>query len=376
MILYLFWRYAIGIENFKEEKVMKKIMAIVLAVLMIASFAACTGDSANNPTNVPSGNATTDPNTTGSEVKKFKIGLSIMELTAYTWFQGVEQGARQWLAENGAAKGVDLEFQVEDSHSDPQTMLNNIENLTTAGCNGIILAPADPSSAIPLMKEKVAQGIPFVIVDYAQEAASPADEVWSTFVGHDMKALGVTAGQVAVEYLKTLNKDDPKCLFIQASQAGQVGTLRYEGFSETVLAAFPKAQIIVEGVEQQTRDAAATLMDNILTREGDTIDVVSGHNDAIVFGAYTSTKAKGYHSKFVGIAGDKDVLTLISDGDEYWLGEVLQDPVVLGYQATDAIVKVLVDHETLDKSYPLPQPEAITPANVKNYDWESWGWLG
>jgi len=348
---------------------MKKVLAILLAVvMMVGLFAGCTQPApVDKPTDEPDGQPAK---------KDFKIGLSIMELTAYTWFQGVEIGAKNYIKDAGDALGVNVTFQVEDSHSDPKTMLDNIENLCTAGCDGIILAPADPSSAIPLMKEKVAKGIPFVIVDYAQEASSDADKVWSTFVGHDNKALGVTAGQVAVEYLKTLNKEDPTCLFLYSTQAGVVGQARLNGFKETVLAAFPKAKIIEEGVENQTRDAAGSLMDNILTREGDTIDVVGGHNDAIVYGAYTSTKAKNYHAKFIGLAGDKDVLTLVTDKDEYWLGEVLQDPVVLGYQACEAIMKVLVDHIELQESYPLPQPEAITPANAANYDWQSWAWLG
>ncbi len=356
---------------------MKKYLSILLAAVMVLTLASCGGAASSAAPAEPAAESKEEAAEPAAETKEFKIGLSIMELTAYTWFQGVEEGAKQWLADNGAEKGVNLTFQVEDSHSDPQTMLTNVENLCTAGCDGIILAPADPSSAIPLMKEKTAEGIPFVIVDYAQDPASEEDIVWSTYVGHDMKALGVVSGEVAVEYLKTLGKEDPKCLFIAAAEGGAVANLRYEGFSETVLAAFPKAQIIQEMVPQQTRDASATLMDNILAREGDTFDVVAGHNDAIVYGAYTSTKAKGYHAKFVGLAGDKDVLTLISEGDEYWLGEVLQDPVVLGYQACEAIVTVLLDPSAkLDATYPLPAPEAITPDNIKDYDWQNWAWLG
>ena len=40
-------------------------------------------------------------------------------------------------------------------------------------------------------------------------------------------------------------------------------------------------------------------------------------------------------------------MTYISEGNDAWLGEVLQDPVVLGYQATDAMYKSLVLGEEL-----------------------------
>jgi len=302
-----------------------------------------------------------------------KIGVSIMEMTAYTWFLGAKEGCEKYVAEHPEANFV---FQFEDSRSDVQTMLNNIDNLVTWGAKGIILFPADPNSAIPTMKQYVAQGIPFVIGDYAQQPASDDDIVWSTFVGHDMKALGVKAGEVAVEYLKTLGKDDPVALFVSRPTSGQVSQDRVDGFSETILAAFPNARIIVEGdTGAGSADSAQSLVENVLQREP-VIDVVSGHNDAEVRGAYNAAVAANRNEiKFIGIAGAVEVLTYIDEGNPMWIGEVLQDPVVLGYQATDAMYKVLVKGEEIPLVYELPQPEAITPDNIDQYDWENWTWL-
>ncbi len=309
----------------------------------------------------------------GGAVAETKIGVSIMELTAYTWYLGVIQGCEEWAEEHPDAE---FTFQFEDSRSDVSTMLNNIDNLVTGGAQGIILFPADASSAIPTMKQYVAQGIPFVIGDYAQEPASEDDIVWETFVGHDMRALGEAAGAVAVEYLKTLDKDDPVCLFISRPTSGQVSTDRFEGFRDTVLAAFPNARIIEEGdVGAGSRDSAQSLMENVLQREA-VIDVVCGHNDAEVVGAYNAAmSANRTEIKFVGIAGDRDVLTYITEGNEYWLGEVLQDPVDLGYQATEAIYQVMVEGKEIPLVWDLPLPQAITPDNVAEYDWQNWEWL-
>lgn len=334
---------------------MKKIRAMVLVLFLIASTA---GWSQATPAPAKGG--------------KTLIGVSIMELTAYTWFLGVIDGCKQWAAEHPEAN---FTFQFEDSRSDVQTMLNNIDNLITAGAKGIILFPADASSAIPTIKQNVAKGIPFVIGDYKQQPAKPSDAVWATFVGHDMRALGVVAGKIAVDYLKTLNKPNPVCLFVSRPTSGQVSKDRFEGFRDTVLAAFPKAKVIEEGdVGAGSRASAQDLVENVLKREP-VIDVVSGHNDAEVVGAYNAAVSqKRTNIKFIGIAGDKDVLSFIAKGNPAWIGEVLQDPVVLGYQATDAMYRALKG-EKLPEIYNLPQPEAITPANIKNYDWENWSWL-
>jgi ABC-type sugar transport system substrate-binding protein len=329
---------------------MKKLCTILLASILLLSFT--MGFAAAEET---------------------KIGVSIMELTAYTWYLGVIDGVNQWAKDNPQANFV---FQFEDSRSDVSTMLNNVDNLLTWGAKGIILFPADASSAIPTIKQYTAKGIPFVIGDYAQQPNSPEDIVWKTFVGHNMKALGIKSGEVAVEYLKTLGKEAPVCLFITRPTSGQVAADRFIGFSETILAAFPKAKIIEEGdVGAGSRDSSQSLMENVLQRET-VIDVVSGHNDAEVVGAYNAAVAANRTEiKFIGIAGDKDVLTYVTNGNPMWLGEVLQNPVDLGYQATKAMYETLVEGKVLPLVWDLPMPEAITPANVANYAWQTWGWL-
>lgn len=70
--------------------------------------------------------------TATGDVQNYKIGVSIMELTAYTWYQGVIDGGKQWMADNGAADKVNFEFDFEDSRSDVQTMLTNVENMISA----------------------------------------------------------------------------------------------------------------------------------------------------------------------------------------------------------------------------------------------------
>lgn len=362
---------------------MYKNKIILTLVIFAMLFAACTPaaapaaeePAAEEPAAEPVAEepAAAEPAAEEPAAEPIKIGVSIMELSAYTWYLGVIDGCNQYVADHPDAN---FEFQFEDSRSDVQTMLNNIENLVTAGSKGIILFPADPNSAIPMMKQYVAEGIPFVIGDYEQQPASEDDIVWETFVGHNFKALGEKAGEVAVEYLKTLGKDDPVALFVSRPTSGQVSQDRVDGFSETVLEAFPNARIIVEGdVGAGSADSAQTLVENVLQREP-VIDVVSGHNDAEVRGAYNAAVAANRTEiKFIGIAGAVEVLTYIAEGNEMWLGEILQDPVVLGYQATDAMYKSLVLGEEVPLKYELPMPEAITPENIADYDWQTWSWL-
>ena len=193
-----------------------------------------------------------------------------------------------------------------------------------------------------------------------------------------MKALGVKAGEVAVEYLKTLGKDDPVCLYISVPTSGQVSQDRYDGFAETVLAAFPNAKIIDEGdTGAHNRDSAQTLVENILQRES-VIDVVCGHNDAEVVGAYNAAVAQGRDEiRFIGIAGDIDVLNWIPERQRSLAGRSPAGsgrPGLSGYRRY--VSRARSGRDAPPTSMICPNPEAITPANIADYAWQSWGWLG
>jgi len=363
-------------------KQIKKLIALILAlVLLTVVFAGCskkeeTSTSKEEKTDT-TGTTSTKEETSSSEEKKdsepILIGGSIMTL-AYPWFLGAQEGMERWAKDNPDAN---VKFQFEDSNMDIQTCITKLENMAAAGAKGIVIFPPDAKAIIPTMVDlHNNKGIKFVVGDYPQQPDDPSQIVWSTFVGHDMRALGEEAGKIAVEYLKKLGKDDPVILYISRPQSGQVSQDRFDGFTSVILESFPNAKIIEEGdAGAGDKNSAQDLMDSILQREK-TIDLVCGHNDAEVLGAYNAAVGAGRadEMKFIGIAGDKEVLAYVEEG-KHWIGEVLQDPVVLGYTAMEALWKAL-NGEKLPERYELPKPEAITPENIKNYDWRNWTWLG
>lgn len=351
----------------------KKVPAILAICLMVLSTT-MTGCSNATTSPVPTENNSGAPSadTTGGEVL---IGGSILTLQ-YPWFLGAQQGMEKWGNEHPEAR---VKFQFEDSNQSIQTNIQKLEDLASAGAKGIVVFPTDSKAIIPTMVDlNKRKGIKLVVGDYPQQPSSDAERVWETFVGHDMQALGESAGKVAVDYLKTLNKEDPTLLFITVPTSGEVTQKRLKGFSDVVKAAFPKAKIIEEGdTGSKDRNSAQSLVENVLQREP-TIDVVGGHNDAEVLGAYNAAVGAGRadQMRFIGIAGDKEVLKYIAEGNKSWIGEVLQDPVVLGYTAMDALWQAMNEGKDLPDSYELPKPEAITPENISKYDWRSWAWLG
>ena len=111
---------------------MKKLIALLLAVMMLVGLVACAS-TAKTETPAETANTDTPAETTPAETTDeapaettktdYKIGVSIMELTAYTWYLGVIQGCEEWAEEHPDAE---FTFQFEDSRSDVSTMLNNM----------------------------------------------------------------------------------------------------------------------------------------------------------------------------------------------------------------------------------------------------------
>ncbi|MCU6709629.1 sugar ABC transporter substrate-binding protein [Paenibacillus sp. J5C_2022] len=299
------------------------------------------------------------------------IGGAIMNL-GWPWYQGTIDGMKNYVEKSG--KNIKLQF--EDGKFDINTQITQLENMVQLGAKGVVVFPVDGKAIIPTMVKLKEQGVKVVVGDYPQSPDNPEDAVWETFVGHDFKEMGIAAGEIAVNYLKTLNKSNPTVAYLSVPASGQASVDRFEGFSSTVKAAFPNAEVIEEGDPKGDRNSAQTLFENVMQRNKN-IDVVSGHNDALVLGAYNGAVGanRDKEIKFIGMAGDKEVLQFIQDGNASWLGEVLQDPVILGEVALEALMAAL-EGEQLEDVTPLPKPEVITPENIDDYDWQNWSWLG
>lgn len=356
----------------RNSRLGKRILAGAAGLTLVMSAAAC-----GSPTDSPVEEEETDTpasDATASADEPILIGGSIFTLQ-YPWFVGAQEGMEQWATDHPEAN---VTFQFEDSNQDIQTNIQKLEDLAAAGAKGIVVFPVDSKAMIPTMVDlNRNSGVTFVVGDYPQQPDSEDDVVWETFVGHDMVALGEASGAVAVEYLKELGKDDPTLVYITVPTSGEVSEQRFKGFSDVVLAEFPNANIIEEGdTGAKDRNSAQSLMENVLQRES-VVDVVAGHNDAEVIGAYNAAVGanRAADMRFIGIGGDKEVLTYINDGNESWIGGVIQDPVVMGYTAMDAMWQALQGEE-LPEVYELPKPVAITPDNIEEHDWANWAWLG
>jgi len=147
----------------------KKLLALVLALVMTASLAACGGGSASTsqPASGPAADSTeqaspeensTDAQTSSTDSKKYKIAV-MPKLIGIPYFTQTGEGAIQ----AGEALGVEVIY-VGPTKADAAEQVKMIEDLINQGVDAICVAPNDPNAVVPALNKAKEAGI--LILDW------------------------------------------------------------------------------------------------------------------------------------------------------------------------------------------------------------------
>lgn len=155
---------------------MKKILALILALLMTASLAACGSSTPDNPGSTSPGSQSAAPADTDNTVKTVhhKIGVA-----HYTDSGKAVDALKAFL--KGLEGPMDLEFvYVTLSTYDEATNLTAMQNLISSGCEGILMSADMGTPAI--LEECAAAGVYVAgfLCDYNQSFWTANEEVFGS----------------------------------------------------------------------------------------------------------------------------------------------------------------------------------------------------
>ena len=294
---------------------MKKLLAGLAGVALVASLAACSSGAAT--TGTAAGSA---PAASGST----KIAL-VAKANASDYWTMVKDGA---LAA-GKELGVEVTFNGPDTESEGDKQLNQLQTAINDKPAGIGFAPQDGAQdgAPAILDTAKTAGIPVVAFDTPINNS----DVQIATVASDNKGIGA---QAAEELSKLIGaKGD-----IAIVAHGEVGTAaaRRDGFKEWIAANAPDVKIVdVQNGESdpaKSRDKAQGILQAHPALVG-----FFGTDDDSTIAIADEVKAKSLTTKVVGVDASPDVLTLIKGGQIS--GIVTQNPYGIGYKT----VKILVD---------------------------------
>ena len=234
---------------------MKKLLALVLAVVMVLGMVACTSDG-------------------GEKEKTVKVGIAAPDVT-HGWVAGVAYYAEKYCKDNK------LDYKLTLS-SDAAEMTSNLEDLVAAGCTVIVSFP-QWTCMETAMQEIIDQGIPVVNFDVDVDC----EGIYKvTGDNYDM-------GYQSAKYIVEQVGDAATIAVMDVPSSGSVCQLRKQGFYDYLKEIEYDTSNIFEVQEEAfTRDDGLKDMADILESH-DKIDAVYSMDDETSIGVIQAITEAG-----------------------------------------------------------------------------------
>ena len=340
---------------------MKKLLALLLALVMVFALAAC-GEPATEET-TPAGEETTpagEETTPAGETTGF-IGISMPTQSLERWNRD-----GNFLKEQFEAAGYQAELVYSDNEVDQQ--VSDIQNLIAQGVDLLVISAIDGAALNTVMDEAAANALAVI-------ASAPliTTATVNYYVSFDNYSVGTLQGEFLVEALDLENTtaDDPKYIEFTAGDPadnnapfffnGAMDVLKPYLESGVLVCRSEQTEFDVVATEQWNTDTALDRAQNILASYysgGERLDAWLCSNDSTALGV-TQAVTSDY-------AGDNTVIITGQDGDVANLRNIVD-----GLQAMTVYKAVANEADaTLDIAKAILAGEPVDQALIDAAGWD------
>ena len=324
---------------------LKKFLALLLAMAMMLSLAACSSDS---------GNVIDEENST-SEEKSDKIKVGFCSITfSDEWCHNLAMAFEE-LAES---EYPEIEVTVLDGNASAEKQINTIQAMMQQGMDYIAVQPIPGIE--PTLQEIVNAGIPLFCVD----TVPTSDTLVWTQVGVDEAEFGRLQAEKLAEVLP---ENGTVCMAMnQLGVNSQINRTR--GFEEKIAELRPDVTIIDKQAADSKTEKAMNLVEDWLQRFGaDGIDAIVCQSAMTVQGVVEALRAHDLLGEIYVAAQDFTQPT----GTE-WLesGATYVDVFYDYYALVRGVYDTILDHEANGTELPeqvMIEPSVWTKENASEF---------
>lgn len=312
---------------------MKKALALILALVMVFTLAACGGNTAD--TKAPeSQNSAAAP--------KYKIGFSFYNLSNPVWAELVDEAVSY-----GASLGCEVTY--VDCGQDASKQISQIENFIMSECDAIVILPIDAAAVVDIAQQAKDAGIHVLSYSTDFEGAE-------TNLALEPDVTGAALVDMAAPFISEKYPDGKFSWVFEDIPSIELGVLEGNAVEARMLEVFPESQLL-GNAEVLTTEEGVSVTENFMQ-------------------AYPDCRVFMGISAGVGTGGNEAIKTSVaqSDWSDYLLfsvdateqecqniinGEVLKGSIGLGggrdhgRMMVDLCLKILND-ETVERYTPCP----------------------
>lgn len=289
---------------------MKKAIALLLVLVLTLGLLVGCGKTEGEPAASEQQSAAEN----NDSEKKYTFGVSLF-YRSDEFYVDIENMMKI------AAEEAGVELIIQDANADASAQMRQFEDFIQMGVDAILFSPCDPVACASAVEAANAAGIPVFTYDGTVEDNSGiASGMYSDFY-----ADGYAAGTWAKEYIEKNLDGKANVAILDFPASPIVCGLRADGFQDAV-EELEGVNVVARQDGKATRTGGMEVMENILTANGNAVDLVFAINYESGAGAASAIESAGADGKVVCVAWGQEALQKIEDNDPYVKALLLGDP--------------------------------------------------
>ena len=342
---------------------MKKLLAFVLAAMMLVGLAACAGATEPPAAAEPAATeaaaepaaeeAATEPAAEGS---KGTIGIGVF-YRRDEYYIDIETRLV------AACKELGYDVQVVDADTDLAKLVAAIEDFTAQGVDGIICTGSD--QLISAVDAAVDAGIPVVCYD----GSCNSDKVTAN-ITFDPVQDGVQVGEYVKQYIADnwANEETVEVAILDFPASSEICVGRTNGFI-SVIETIPNAKIVAQQDGKASRADSMAAAETILQAHPN-VKVAYGINFDTIAGFYAALDAIGKTDTICVASGSwgEEAIKFLAENHPQYKAFTLMNPWIQADAAVQALMDALAGKEVVQKQ--AMSAPTYTAETIGTLDWQ------
>lgn len=340
---------------------MKKIIAILLAMAIGLSLAAC-GSTPAQPSQPAAEASSTDAAPAESAPAaegKAEYAVVLKVLSSQFW-----QTMRDGIQAEADKMGIKVDIYAANTEDDVEGQVTLLENAISTGYKAIGVAPISDVNLNNAIADATSKGIKIVNIDEKvnMDALAELGGACTAYVATDNVAVGKLGAEYLIEQIGGAGE--------VAIVEGKAGAVSGENRRDGAKAAFEAAGLTI--VESQPADwdrtKAYDVATNYITAHPD-LKAIYCCNDTMAMGVQEAVEASGKDIKVCGTDGNDDAIQSVADGK--LAATVAQNPAAVGAKGLQLMVEAVENDAAMEPGAEVPvygiDAILITSENASEY---------